>query len=312
MAAARWTTVWTPRSALRNDAGSDRSPSTICTRTRSLPRRRWSRTSTRTRSPFAVSRRRTWEPTFPVAPVRRIIRLEPMPLLGPGVGVVVVAVQLPEAHPVLAHHLELAQELRRLPEVALRHEQSQRGAVVGLERLAGEGVGDHHIVVLERLEGDVGGVAAVGVGHHLGARRLHARAAERIDHGDPAPGGVELRPAGDAVDVGHDLALGQGTQLVPGQPELVLDLAEHAQIPRREVETRVRAYRQDREALGQVLARRHAVRVDPQLLGLSPAALGQHPRGDRHERDLSDPGATVGYRYSRELPPLSPRGNESI
>src|SRR3954469_13087370 len=60
--------------------------------------------------------------------------LEPVPLLMPGVGVVVVAVELPEALAIPAHHLEPAQELRRLPEVALGDEQAQRRAVVVLER----------------------------------------------------------------------------------------------------------------------------------------------------------------------------------
>src|SRR4051812_3963140 len=44
---------------------------------------------------------------------------EPVALFLPGVGVVVVAVELPEAHPVLGHDLQAAQELGRLPEVAL-------------------------------------------------------------------------------------------------------------------------------------------------------------------------------------------------
>src|SRR5215216_3082830 len=115
MAAARWITVFTPRIALRNEPGSDRSPSAICTRTRSGPSRRGSRTRQRTRSPSAVRRRRSADPTLPVAPVSRITgargRLEPVPLLLPRIGVVVVAVQLPEAHAVLGHQLELAQEL---------------------------------------------------------------------------------------------------------------------------------------------------------------------------------------------------------
>src|SRR3954453_47744 len=192
MAAARWITVSTPRRALRNEAGSDRSPSAICTRTRSLPSRRGSRTSTRTRSPRAVNRVSTCLPTFPVAPVSKITgaRSEPMPLLAPGVGVVVVAVQLPEPHPVRAHHLELAQELRGLPEVALGHEQSQRRAVVVLERLAGVGVGDEHVVVEERGERDVGGVAAVRVRHPVRARRLPSRALEQVLHRHAAPLGV--------------------------------------------------------------------------------------------------------------------------
>src|SRR2546423_11288389 len=49
---------------------------------------------------------------------------EPVPLLLPGVGVVVVAVELPEPLAVLGHDLELPQELRRLPEVALGHQQA--------------------------------------------------------------------------------------------------------------------------------------------------------------------------------------------
>src|SRR4051794_3754484 len=134
IAAARCTTVSTPRSACRNEAGLARSPSAICTRTRSGPSRRGSRTRQRTCLPSAIRRRSSADPTVPVAPVSRItprtVPLEPVPLFLPGVRVVVVAVQLPEAHAILAHHLDAAQELGRLPEVALGHQQAQRRAVV--------------------------------------------------------------------------------------------------------------------------------------------------------------------------------------
>src|SRR4051794_19377499 len=160
IAAARWITVSTPRRALRNEAGLERSPSAICTRTRSPPRRRGSRTRQRTGLRAATSRRSSAVPTLPVAPVRRITPIsEPVPLFLPGVGVVVVAVELPEAHAVLAHQLELAHELRRLPEVALGHEQPQRPTVVVLERLAAVGVGQQDVVVQHSLQGQVGGVA---------------------------------------------------------------------------------------------------------------------------------------------------------
>src|SRR3954447_9409340 len=137
-------TVFTPRIALRKEPGSDRSPSAICTRTRSGPSRRGSRTKQRTRCPSAVSRRSSAEPTLPVAPVSRITSggggsaSEPVALFLPRVRVVVVAVQLPEPHPVGRHQLELAQKLGRLPEVAFGHDQPQRRAMVGLERLAVE------------------------------------------------------------------------------------------------------------------------------------------------------------------------------
>ena len=61
----------TPRSAWRNDAGSARSPSAICTRTRAGPSRRGSRTRQRTASPRPVSRGSSADPTRPVAPVSR-------------------------------------------------------------------------------------------------------------------------------------------------------------------------------------------------------------------------------------------------
>ena len=73
---ARWTTVSTPRSAWRNDRGSDRSPSAIWTRTRSAPSRRGSRTRQRTGVPAAVSRLSSGRPMVPVAPVRSSTRRE--------------------------------------------------------------------------------------------------------------------------------------------------------------------------------------------------------------------------------------------
>jgi hypothetical protein len=223
-----------------------------------------------------------------------------MPLLLPRIGVVVVAVQLPEAHPVGRHQLELAQELGRLPEVALGHEQPQRGAVVGLERLARVRVGQQHVVVAQELERDVGGVAAVGVGHHVGGVGHHACAVQHLAHRHAAPDGVELRPAGHAVDVRRDLALGQCHQLVPGQAQLAVHAAEDREVPAGEVELRVRPHRQHRKALGQVLAGRHPGRVDPQIAGLPPAALAEDPRGDGHAPILEPStrqGSPVRGRY---------------
>src|SRR4051794_3276077 len=75
--AARWTTVLTPRNALRNEGGSARSPRAIWTRTRSAPSRRGSRTRQRTAVPPATSRLSSADPTRPVAPVSRSIELGP-------------------------------------------------------------------------------------------------------------------------------------------------------------------------------------------------------------------------------------------
>src|SRR3972149_3988854 len=55
-------------------------------------------------------------------------------LLLPGIGDVVVAVALPEAAHVVVEELEAAQPLGALPEVALRDEQTERVAVLRVER----------------------------------------------------------------------------------------------------------------------------------------------------------------------------------
>src|SRR5690242_981387 len=288
MAAARWITVSTPRSALRNEAGFARSPSAICTLTRSPPSRRGSRTRQRTGLRAATSRRSSAVPTLPLAPVSRITSttLEPVALLFPGVGVVVVAVQLPEAHAVLAHQLELAHELRRLPEVALRHEQPQRAAVVVLERLAVEGMGQQHVVVQNHLERQVRGVAAVRVRHHELRLGLHSCTLQQVRYEHPAPGGVELAPASHAVDVGDEVLLRQSLQLVPGELQLVLDLAIYLEVPRAQVVIGIRTDREHRKAVGQILARRHPIRVDSELLGLALSPGAQHAGGDGHGPSL--------------------------
>src|SRR5262249_21781062 len=94
-------------------------------------------------------------------------RLLGVALFHPGVGVVVVAVALPEAELVMVEELEAAEPLGALPEVALRHEEAERVAVLELERLAVEGVGEKDVVVIEDRQRQVRGVALLGVGDNV-------------------------------------------------------------------------------------------------------------------------------------------------
>src|SRR4051812_39196035 len=66
----------------------------------------------------------------------------PVPLLSPGVAVVVVPVAFPEARLVPRVQLEPANPLGALPEVQMGHQQPGRAAVLGLERCAAILVGD--------------------------------------------------------------------------------------------------------------------------------------------------------------------------
>src|SRR6185437_12332364 len=89
----------------------------------------------------------------------RPLALKTVPLLFPEVGVVRVAVALPEAWFVDRRELEPRQPLGALPEVLGRDEEPYRPAVLGGERRPVGLVDDERVLVLECLERDVRGVA---------------------------------------------------------------------------------------------------------------------------------------------------------
>ena len=95
--------------------------------------------------------------------IPQFVPLEAVPLLGPGIGVVVVAVALPEAGLVDARELDPAQPFGALPEVLARDDEAQRIAVVGRQRLA-VGLRDEQcVLVFEVGERHVRGEAGLGV-----------------------------------------------------------------------------------------------------------------------------------------------------
>src|SRR4029077_7209272 len=61
------------------------------------------------------------------------IFLERVALLGPGVGVIVIAANFPESAPVDIREFDRAHPFCPLPSVKLRHDQPQRKSVVRLE-----------------------------------------------------------------------------------------------------------------------------------------------------------------------------------
>ena len=87
--------------------------------------------------------------------------------------------------------------------------------MLGLERLAAERVGEHHVVVVEHGERQVRRVALLGVGDDVGRRRADLGEPEDLLDRHALPVGVELRPAGDAVDVRVDRLARQRLELLP-------------------------------------------------------------------------------------------------
>src|SRR5262245_3506341 len=75
-----------------------------------------------------------------------------IPLFLPGVGVVVISADLPEARLVVLDELDAGDPLRALPEVQIGNEAAHRRAVLELERLAVEPVRDERVVGERLLE----------------------------------------------------------------------------------------------------------------------------------------------------------------
>src|SRR6266511_1376217 len=112
---------------------------------------------------------------FAEEPIPRSRESESVPFLFPVVGVVVVAVALPEAGLVAGAQLEAAEPLGALPEVLRGDNEAQRPAVIRLQRLAVGAPRDQRVVVLDRGERDVRGEALLRV------RDDEARLGQRLD-----------------------------------------------------------------------------------------------------------------------------------
>ena len=111
--------------------------------------------------------------------------------------------------------------------------------------------------------GTLDGEALLGVRDDEAGARLRAHELRDLAPVNAAEARVEAAPARDAVDVLHVLRLRQRGELVPAQRDRVLDLAEDAEVPRREIRVRHRAGVQHRPLLREVLARREARGVVP-------------------------------------------------
>src|SRR5215468_3302535 len=191
----------------------------------------------------------------------KIAPSEAIPLLLPGVGVVVIAVALPETGPVGRRELDPVQPLRAFPEVARWDEETHRTAVLRGQRLAVGFVRDERVLFVERREGHVLGVAGRGVGDREMRRLLRLAECRKLPPVDPAESGVEAAPPRDAMDVRRDFGRRQRPQLLVVECDLLLDLAEDPQLPGGDVDVRNVPRVENGPLLGQVLARRQTRRV---------------------------------------------------
>src|SRR5687767_9317029 len=98
-----------------------------------------------------------------------------VPLFLPRVGVVIVAVTLPETKAVFVEELNAAQPLGALPKVLLGYQRAQRVAVLRGKLLPVVLISQQRIVLKHQVERHVGGVALLTVKEHVLRRRLERR-----------------------------------------------------------------------------------------------------------------------------------------
>ncbi len=204
-----------------------------------------------------------YRPTGPEA-----LDLEAVTLLFPEIGVVVVAVALPEAGLVDRRELDPPQPLGALPEVPRRDEEPHGPAVLRSERRSVGLVDDERVLVLERRERDVRGEAVLGVGDREARARLRVAELRELAPVDAFEVRVEAAPARHAVDVGGDLRRRQLLELLEAQGQRLLHLAGHLEGPGGEIDVRDLAGVEHRPLVGVVLPGREAGGVEACLANL--------------------------------------------
>ena len=151
-----------------------------------------------------------------------------------------IAVAFPEAGFVVLDQFDAADPFGGFPGVEMGDDEAGWGAVFGGEGLAVVVGGDEGIGGEEGVDGEVGGPAEV-VGVNEGEEGVGGGTAGEVEEGaggDTLPEVAEAGPAGDAVEVGKDLNLGELGEVVPSERDLVGDKSIDFETPAREVDAR--------------------------------------------------------------------------
>src|SRR5918996_365840 len=144
----------------------------------------------------------------------------------PDPGVDVVAPLLPVAGIELARHLDPLQPLERLVAVHGGDVEPDRAAVRTGDGLAQHLVGHEHVVAPGLVEREALGVRPVErPDAQVGGRRLDTGLVEELADLDALPRHVEHAPAGDALEVAHQVGLGTLAQVVERERQRPVDQA---------------------------------------------------------------------------------------
>ena len=123
-----------------------------------------------------------------------------------------------------------------------------------VQELAFVFVGQHDIVVVHDVEGQISGIAVFAVGDDVARCRLQVQQLQEVFEHHAFPAGIELAPAGDAVDIHCHSAGWQLQEFFPGPALFGGDFAEDAQVPVLGIEYGRRPVGQHRELIRQRLS----------------------------------------------------------
>src|SRR5262249_37515062 len=139
-----------------------------------------------------------------------------VPLLFPGVAIVVVTQRLPETTLILFHESQSSQPLRAFPKIEVRHEEPGRTTMLGRNRRALIAGHDQTSAANEIGNRKVRCVTSIAMGHDVRFGRFCAarRSQQRVKC-HSLPSGIELRPFRNTVNVGPDGSLRERVELLP-------------------------------------------------------------------------------------------------
>src|SRR5437588_3992370 len=138
----------------------------------------------------------------------------------------------------------------------MRHNEPQRIAVVGRERLAIVVCSEQYLVTVEISQRHIGSEALLGVDQNILCLRLELHQVEHFLEGDALPVIIEAAPACDAMEIAVRPYSRQPIELLPAEPHRLLYQPANAEVPFSRIKARHRAIMQDRPLQRERLPRR--------------------------------------------------------
>ncbi len=178
--------------------------------------------------------------------------------------------------------------------ISVMLEKSSRTSVLGPERLALRFGGYPCLTIEQILEREVGGVSAVTTDHHIVVTGLDIL--EQPVYGHATPSHVQLRPVGDAVDIGDDVFDAHLLKLTPVPSVRDLVLGRDREAPSALVDIGRGSRREHRPVVDVGLPRRQS-RVTGATSSSETAV--DHCHGYPFLRELSTVARANGRRRSR-------------